>query len=111
MRKINLFFIALMFLLIAVFSFNSVSCSGGVVIPDPVCEYGEITCETLNYICTNYPQVPPEICEYSNLACLALSVLCSSDPESSEYKAAETSLVYINQKLRSFVNRMHVNVK
>lgn len=79
------------------------SCSGGSKIPDPVCEYGEVTCNTLQYLCENYPEISPEICEYSRLACISLSVLCSSDPESPEYEAAQTSLVYINQRLKALV--------
>jgi len=29
------------------------SCSNGLVIPEPVCEYGSMICETLTFLCSN----------------------------------------------------------
>jgi hypothetical protein len=47
MRKI---FLSAM-LCMALFSFTQ--CSTGLVIPEPVCEYGAMICETLTFLCSN----------------------------------------------------------
>ena len=78
-------------------------CSGGSQLPPEVCTYGEMVCNTGNYVCENFP-VPEPICTYFNLACINLSVLCEFEPGTPEYKAAIESLDSINVVMGNYLD-------
>ena len=95
MKKLYLIPVFLFLLLLSSLTINS--CSGGLVIPEPVCEYGEITCNTINYLCSTYPQIPPAVCDLSNIACTALNVLCNTNATPEAKEAAKISMEYVLQ--------------
>lgn len=86
-------------------------CSGGITIPEPVCQYGEITCNTIDYLCSTYPEIPASLCDLSNIACTALNILCNVESSDEAKEAAQISLVYVNTRIAVILDSMKVRLK
>lgn len=73
-------------------------------IPDEVCTYGGMVCETGSFVCDNY-QIPDPICSYFNIACTNLNLLCSAEYGSDEYKTALLNLKNANVAIQKFLDQ------
>lgn len=76
-------------------------------IPEEVCTYGQMTCETGTFICENY-ELPPAVCTYFSIACTNLNLLCSSEYGSDQYKSALKNLNEANLAINKFVTDQKV---
>jgi len=71
-------------------------------IPDEVCTYGTVTCETGQYVCENF-EIPEPICFYFNVACTNLQILCSTEPGTPQYETALKNLRLINREVQTYI--------
>jgi len=97
MKKINLILLFVVTLLLL--SFNGCTT---IQVPEQVCTYGSMVCETGNYVCNNF-EIPEPICMYFNLACSSLQTLCNTEPGSVAYNDAIKNLELANTKLNTFL--------
>jgi len=95
-------FLYVVIILISLFSFQSCTT---IQIPDQVCTYGTMVCETGTYICENY-EIPEPICMYFNIACVSLNTLCELQPDTPEYDIALENLKVANNELQLYLDNI-----
>lgn len=86
------------------------SCSGGQVIPQVVCDYGDVVIDMAELLVQTFPNIPPEIQTYLDLARVNLQILCETEPDTAEFDEALNSLEIIKDNLRLSISRFRASL-